>query len=53
MQNKNFIESNNMQKIHNLNVIYNANTFNYNVGNISSMAGGNNFNKKTTSKKKL
>jgi len=51
MQNKNFIETNNMQKIHNLNVIYNANTFNYNIANMSSGGAANNFNKKTSKKK--
>ena len=44
------MDNSNMQKIHNLNVIYNANTYNYNTGaNIGNI--GNSFNKKTSKKK--
>lgn len=41
-----------MQKIHNLNVIYNANTYNYNLGNMTNIGGnGTSFIKKTSKKK--
>lgn len=44
--------NNNMQKIHNLNVIYNANTYNCNISNIGGNIGiGNNYNKKISKKK--
>lgn len=41
-----------MQKIHNLNVIYNANTYNYNISNMGNIGNiGSNFNKKVSKKK--